>query len=90
MEVEVRGLGMCRGYNLRGFQGRDQRAELTNIGGAGFLDYLHFEVFLLKKGWEKVVSGSGRGPIDIRRVVSHNVQSDLNEIQNGDTKIVFV
>ena len=26
----------------------------------------------------------------IRRVVSHNVQSDLNEIQNGDTKIVFV
>ena len=26
----------------------------------------------------------------IRTVVAHNVQSDLSEIQNGDTKIVFV
>jgi predicted DNA-binding protein len=26
----------------------------------------------------------------IRRAVAHNVQSDLNRIQNGDTKIVFV
>ena len=26
----------------------------------------------------------------IRTVVAHNVQSDLNQIQNGDTKIVFV
>ena len=26
----------------------------------------------------------------IRRAVAHNVQSDLTQIQNGDTKIVFV
>ena len=26
----------------------------------------------------------------IRRAVAHNVQSDLNQIENGDTKIVFV
>jgi hypothetical protein len=26
----------------------------------------------------------------IRRAVAHNVQNDLTEINNGDTKIVFV
>ena len=26
----------------------------------------------------------------IRRAVAHNVQSDLSQIQNGETKIVFV
>ena len=26
----------------------------------------------------------------IRRAVAHNVQRDLTQIQNGDTKIVFV
>ena len=45
----------------------------------------------LRTNIDKVCDEWNVNPSDyIRRAVAHNVQNDLTEINNGDTKIVFV
>ena len=45
----------------------------------------------LRESIDAVCDAWNVNPSDyIRRCVAHNVQSDLTQIQNGDTKIVFV
>jgi hypothetical protein len=45
----------------------------------------------LRKSIDKVCDEWNVNPSDyIRRCVAYNVQSDLTQIQNGDTKIIFV
>jgi predicted DNA-binding protein len=45
----------------------------------------------LRESLDTVCDAYKVNPSDyIRTVVAHNVQSDLSQIQNGDTKIVFV
>jgi len=45
----------------------------------------------LRESIDTVCDAWNVNPSDyIRRCVSHSVQSDLNQIENGDTKIVFV
>jgi predicted DNA-binding protein len=45
----------------------------------------------LRESIDTVCDAWNLNPSDyIRRCVGHSVQSDLNQIENGDTKIVFV
>ena len=45
----------------------------------------------LRENIDTVCDAYNVNPSDyIRTVVAHNVQNDLNQIQEGDTKIVFV
>jgi len=45
----------------------------------------------LRTSIDKVCDAWNVNPSDyIRRCVAHNVQSDLTQIQHGETKIVFV